>query len=134
MNEDMELPEDATEDEMAEWEMLNERQQDLAEDIAESVLKYGQFDKGSGANGAHYFDGSKNVFKSANIRCEDCIFFNENGNQCIVVEGDIDPDGICKLWIIPEEELSETPEEEAQEDATEKSLWSGAFDPRSFAK
>jgi hypothetical protein len=124
----------ATEDEMSEWEMLSERQQEMAEDLAEIALKFGQFNQGTGADGAHYVDGSKNVFKSANIRCEDCIFFNEEASQCIIVEGDIDPDGICKLWVIPEEELSETPAQEEVEDATEKSLWIGMFDPRKVNK
>ena len=109
----------ATEDEMSEWESLSERQKEMAEHTAETALEFGMFKQDSSADGAHYVDGSKNVFKSANIRCEDCIFFNEDANQCIIVEGDIDPDGICKLWIIPEEEMSETPEQEQQEDTME---------------
>jgi hypothetical protein len=54
----------------------------------------------------------------------------------VVVEGSIDEEGLCKLWVIPEDELGETPEQETQEDAmeTEKSLWIGMFDPRGVSK
>ena len=136
---DNELSKVATEDEMSEWDALSERQQEMAEDTAEIVLKFGQFNQGSGKDGAHYFDGSKNPFKSEGVMCKNCIFYNEDAAQCVVVEGNIDKEGLCKLWVIPEDELSETPEKEAQEDATgsemaQKSLWVGMFDPRNIAK
>jgi len=136
---DNELTMDPTEDELSEWESLSERQQEMAENTAETVLKFGMFNQGSGKDGAHYFDGSKNPFKSEGVMCKNCIFYNEDAAQCVVVEGSIDPEGLCKLWVIPEDELNETPEQEAQEDATgyemaQKSLWSGAFDPRSISK
>lgn len=130
--------------EMEEWNELTPRQQDLAEDIVESVMEYGEFDKGFGANGAHYFDGKDNAFKADNIVCSNCIFFDDMNNKCLVVSGNIDPEGICKLWIIPEEEFTETPEQEAQEDAVEeaqeiqpmvaKSIWGGSFNPLSINK
>lgn len=106
--------------EMDEWNELSPRQQDMVENIAEVVMEFGQFDKGYGANGAHYVDGSKNVFKSENIMCSNCIFFDEINKQCLAVSGNIDPEGICKLWVIPEEEFSETPEQEKEEEMTEE--------------
>lgn len=121
--------------EMDEWNELTPRQQDMVEHTVEVVMEYGEFDQGSGANGAHYFDGSKNVFKSEGVMCKNCIFFNEDTEECLVVSGNIDPEGLCKLWVIPEEEFSETPEQEAQEDMADngeivsKSLWSGTFNP-----
>lgn len=133
---DNELIKVATEDEMSEWESLSERQKEMAEDTAEIAMEFGMFKQDSGADGAHYFDGSKNPFKAEGVKCYNCIFFNEETNQCIVVEGQIDPEGLCKLWVIPEDELTETPEQETQEDTmeTEKSLWVGMFDPRGVNK
>lgn len=130
-----EITKDATEDEMAEWEALSERQKEMAETTAELAMEFGMFKQDSSANGAHYFDGSKNPFKAEGIKCYNCIFFNEDTNQCIVVEGQIDPEGLCKLWVIPEDELTETPSEEPQEAAGDvemvtKSIWDGSFDPR----
>lgn len=131
---DNEMTMDPTEDELSEWESLNERQQEMAEDTAESVMKFGMFKQDSSADGAHYFDGSKNPFKATGVMCKNCIFYNEDNNQCIVVEGNIEEEGLCKLWVIPEDELNETPEQETQEDTNEsetvsKSLWGGSFDP-----
>lgn len=122
-----EFTKDATEDEMSEWEALTDRQKEMAEDTAEIAMEFGMFKQDSGPDGAHYFDGTKNPFKAEGVKCYNCIFFNEEQNQCIVVEGKIDPEGLCKLWVIPEDELS-------QEQETEKSLWIGLFDPRGVNK
>jgi hypothetical protein len=129
MNED--IIKDATEEEMSEWEALSDRQKEMAENTAELAMEFGMFKQDSSANGAHYFDGSKNPFKAEGIKCYNCIFFNENANQCIVVEGQIDPEGLCKLWVIPEDELIEQPQEA---EMAMKSLWNGSFDPRSVNK
>jgi hypothetical protein len=123
---------DPTNEELEEWNALSERQQDLAEDYAESVMKYGMFKQDASANGAHYF--AKNPFAAEGIKCGNCIFFNEETSQCVIVEGTIADEGVCKLWIIPEDEFSETTEQEAAEEQVEKSLWAGSFDPRNFAK
>lgn len=127
---DNEMTMDPTEDEMSEWDELNDRQKEMAEDLAEIALKFGMFDQGIGPNGAHYAPPAKNVFKSSGIKCEDCIFFNASANQCIIVEGLIEAEGVCKLWIIPESDIMEY----QQPEETTKSMWSGAFDPRSVNK
>jgi hypothetical protein len=67
---------------------------DATEGVAEL---FGKFDQGSGPDGAHYvaespFDG---------LACSSCLFY-EGARACEVVGGDIAPEGVCKLWIIPE--------------------------------
>jgi hypothetical protein len=105
--------------EMDEWNELSPRQQDMVEHTVEVVEEFGQYNQGSGGDGAHYFDGSKNVFKAQNIMCGNCIFYNEDAGDCLVVAGNIDPEGLCKLWIIPEEEFTETPAQETEEEIME---------------
>ena len=111
---------------------LNERQSDLAESYSEIVMEYGQFDQGYGANGAHYGDGSNNPFKSEGLKCASCIFYEDGA--CSLVSGQIDPEGICKLWIIAEEGEMDGMEEE--DDSMEEiakatlSTWNGVFSPR----
>lgn len=107
-------------DHMDEWQGLNERQSDQAESYCEIIMDYGQFDQSSGPDGAHYGDGSKNPFKSDGLLCENCIFFEEGA--CHLVSGQIDPNGICKLWIIPSESLSV--------DKSESASWRGIFLPQ----
>jgi HK97 family phage prohead protease len=93
------------------WEMLNERQQEQAEDIAELALKFGMFDQSTGANGAHYAPAENNPFKAEGLVCRNCVFFDAINNQCQVVSGDIEPEAVCKLWVIPESEIGAQPDE-----------------------
>jgi hypothetical protein len=114
-------------EDMNDWPGLNERQSDLAEAYCDIAEEYGQFDQTDGANGAHYGDGSNNPFKSEGLKCVSCIFYEEGA--CHIVSGQIDPEGICKLWIIPETNY------DGQEYSVEEvykvkgSLWQGVFRP-----
>lgn len=92
-----------------EWDSLNERQQELANDFAEIVLEYGKFDQSPLADGAHYAPGALNPFKGEGLKCENCIFYDELGNGCQIVIGSIEPDAVCKMWIIPESLLAIAP-------------------------
>jgi len=53
------------------------------------------------------------------MACKNCVFYL--ANRCEIVDGDIEEDALCKLWIIPESALMvEAPvEEEAEEMAEE---------------
>lgn len=86
--------------------MLNDRQRKQAEDYTELALEYGMFNQSTGANGAHYAPAKVNPFKSEGMMCKNCVFFNESSNQCQIVEGILEPEAVCKLWIIPESLLS----------------------------
>jgi hypothetical protein len=80
------------------------------------VEEYGVFNQGTDANGAHYGPGDVNPFKAEGIMCGACVFYMEG--KCEIVEGEIDPEGVCKLWIIPEASLGlVAPEEEAMVEA-----------------
>jgi len=93
--------------------ILSERQV-VMYDMYESIVEeYGLYEQGIGANGAHYGGGELNPFKAEGIMCGSCVFFMEG--KCEIVEGDIEAEGVCKLWIIPEAALAieEPTEEEA---------------------
>lgn len=112
---------DTSAEQADEWDSLNERQQDLAESYFEAVLEYGMFDQSSGMNGAHYAPAAANPFKATGLMCMNCIFFNDNtGNQCMIVEGSIEPESVCKMWIIPEDKITEPT-------AKSDSIWNGRF-------
>ena len=103
------------------WEGLNERQTDQAESLCSIVEEYGQFDQSYNANGSHYADGNNNPFKSEGLMCSSCIFYEEG--MCHLVSGNIDPEGVCKLWIIPQESLTQ---KSNGEDMLTK-FWGGKF-------
>ena len=77
---------------------LNERQTAMEEAIDAIVEAFGQFEQDSNANGAHYMPESP--FAAQGIACSSCTFY-DGMRMCEAVKGDIDPAGICKLWIIP---------------------------------
>ena len=67
-------------------------------DKVEDLL--GPWDQGEGANGAHYVPASP--WADRGIRCGNCIAYMDPAYACHWVAGRIEPEGICKLWIIPE--------------------------------
>ena len=87
---------------MEEYELLNERQRDQAQGYAELAVKFGMFDQTTGANGAHYAPAAVNPFKAEGMVCKNCVFFDEVSNQCQIVQGVLEPEAVCKLWVIPE--------------------------------
>lgn len=67
------------------------------EDLVEVV---GKFDQTTNNNGAHYVNPSP--FAAEGMNCANCYFY-EGPRACEIVDGDIAPEAVCKLWIIPEE-------------------------------
>jgi hypothetical protein len=80
---------------------LNARQKMMYEQYEESVAMHGMFDKTSLGNGAHYAPAAKNPFVKEGLVCSNCVFFR-GGQGCEIVAGKIEPNAICKLWIIPD--------------------------------
>jgi hypothetical protein len=97
---------------MEDYALLNDRQKDQAEETSELAVKHGMFDQSSGADGAHYAPAAKNPFKADGLMCKNCIFFNEDESQCQVVAGPIEPEAICKMWIIPETSIAASARDE----------------------
>lgn len=89
------------EEEDQEYPDLNARQRAQYEGYEAIVEEYGVFDQSTGADGAHYASADKNPFKEEGMICANCVFY-QGGGGCEIVSGDIEPNAICKLWIIPE--------------------------------
>lgn len=81
---------------------LSPRQQKMYEYHEELVEEFGLFDQTSKADGAHYAPADSNPFKAKGLVCSNCVYFI-GGGACEIVSGRIEPDAICKLWIIPED-------------------------------
>ena len=79
------------------------RRQEAQESVLlDIMLEYGKWNRGVMANGAHYLSQDENPFIDQNIRCGACLFYRQKSRGCDIVAGRIHPDGICKLWIIPQ--------------------------------
>ena len=98
--------------------ILNERQV-VMYDMYESIVEeYGVFDRGIGANGAHYVSAENNPFKAEGMACKNCVFYL--ANRCEIIDGEIEEDALCKLWIIPEASMvMEAPVEEEEMEESE---------------
>ena len=108
MEDEVEDEMEGEEDEMEDEELnLNPRQK-MHYEVLESIAEeYGKWDQTSGANGAHYASASGNPFKKQGMICANCVFY-EGGQGCEIVSGTIEPEAICKLWIIDESLISES--------------------------
>ena len=80
---------------------FNTRQRMIVSAMVEVTHEAGKFDKGIGANGAHYMAPADNPFAARGMACEYCYFYQPEG-QCAIVEGIIEEYAVCKLWVIPE--------------------------------
>ena len=98
---------------MEEYELLNDRQKDQAEEYANIAVEYGKWDQSSMADGAHYAPADANPFKASGLICQNCVFYDEL-NGCQIVSGVIEPEAICKLWIIPEQTIMAAEAESAR--------------------
>ena len=83
---------------------LKKRQVELYELFEDVAKKFGHWDQGNGADGAHYV--AKSPFQAQGMVCSNCVFF-KGGRACEIVGGDIAPEAICKLWIIRESLIKE---------------------------
>jgi HK97 family phage major capsid protein/HK97 family phage prohead protease len=81
----------------------------LYEAYEEVVDELGPFDQTSGEHGAHYMEA--NPFADKGMKCANCAFY-AGPKACEIVSGDINPEAVCKFWIIPERLLEEAPEME----------------------
>lgn len=72
------------------------------------VETFGQFDQGTGPDGAHYVPAAANPFVAEGFVCSSCVFF-EGPQACEVVGGDIEPAAVCKFWTIPADLLQIEP-------------------------
>jgi hypothetical protein len=97
-----EMPEEEPEDMDDPEEKLNPRQKLMYDQYEQAVEMFGKFDQTSKANGAHYAPAKANPFIKQGMICSNCVFFM-GGQGCEIVAGKIEPNAVCKLWIIPED-------------------------------
>ena len=102
----MEAPKGEVSEKKSESRELTPQDAELEEAQDEIAAKEGKWEKDS----AHYV--YPNPFAGRGIKCANCTHYSGDG-ACDVVEGTIDPDAICKLWVIPQEKISADPEKRA---------------------
>lgn len=114
---------------MDEIDDLTPRQQALYQAYEIIADAFGLFDQSSGPNGAHYMSENDNPFSEEGMMCANCSFY-EGGQACEIVEGQIEPMALCKLWVIksdligdPMEKASYTPPDGVRSAARQALAW-----------
>jgi hypothetical protein len=94
---------------------LSELQEELAKSLISITMEYGPFQQTSDADGCDYKDASQNKNNGGKC-CAECVFFR--GAGCAIVYGQVEPQGICRFYIISEDSLEsqDSDEEDGQED------------------
>ena len=87
-----------------EYVTLTPRQKMLAEQYEQVAEHFGRFDQGIGPDGAHYMVADDNPFTDEGMACINCVAFR-GGGACEWVSGEIQPEGLCKLWVIAADKL-----------------------------
>jgi HK97 family phage prohead protease len=87
-----------------EYVMLTARQKALAEAYEGVTETFGRFDQSIGPDGAHYMVSDDNPFIEEGMACSNCVAFR-GGGACEWVQGEIQPEGLCKLWVIAADKL-----------------------------
>lgn len=88
-----------------EYVNLTPRQKALAEKYEKVTEHFGRFDQSIGPDGAHYMAASDNPFIEEGMACQNCVAFR-GGGACEWVSGEIEPEALCKLWVISADKLS----------------------------
>jgi HK97 family phage prohead protease len=84
---------------------LTPRQKALAEAYEQVTEDFGRFDQTIGPDGAHYIVADDNPFVEEGMACSNCVAFR-GGGACEWVQGEIQPEGLCKLWVIAADKLA----------------------------
>ena len=87
-----------------EYVTLTPRQKALAEAYEQVAEGFGRFDQTIGPDGAHYMVSDDNPFVEEGMACSNCVAFR-GGGACEWVQGEIQPEGLCKLWVIAADNL-----------------------------
>ena len=97
--------------------LFNERQKAMyaAYETIDDLL--GCWNKGSGADGAHYMEQSP--FAETGMMCANCIAYKSPG-ACELIDEQVNAMGLCKLWIIPESLIADPEGMDADSEDIEK--------------
>jgi hypothetical protein len=105
-------------------EGLSPRQESIVTALSDIVATSGKFSTGISEAGAHYCADSP--WDDEGVICANCVFYQ--GGACQIVNGMIDPEGICKFWVIPEKSLVLAALEPAPQDMDDMMEMSYAMD------
>jgi len=101
-------------DDDAEW--MTPRQRVLYKKLEDIAETFGPWDPSTGPDGAHYMAPADNPFREAGLVCSNCAFY-QGGGGCEILSQQVEPEGVCRFWIVPADPLAQVePEAEVAEE------------------
>jgi hypothetical protein len=91
-------------------------EQDLADAILSVVEKHGKFDEDGEGVWAGYTPADENEDADIGVICSNCVFY-QGGDQCAIISLPVEPNGKCRLAVLPDNAVR--PENETEELALE---------------
>ena len=85
---------------------LSERQIAEAGTLRKIAQDFGKYAQDDSADGAWYAKPADNKGAARGVECSNCTFY-DGQRACEIVTGDVDPGGMCKLWIVPSDLVTE---------------------------
>lgn len=88
-------------------------------DVLEQVAEvFGPFDQTTGPDGVHYVGAADNPFGAEGLKCANCAFY-EGGGGCELLSDEVrvEPEAVCKFWIIPGDAIAGQDAPAASEDS-----------------
>lgn len=114
-------------------DMLDPEERMFANALLAITQKYGKFNDDGDGVWVGYISAEENDNAEIGVKCENCAL-HESENVCRIIVSPIEPDGYCRLAVIPKGYVNENEddEDEMEDDDMEKVTYGrpGANDPR----
>lgn len=100
---------------------LTPRQRAIYEGLESVAETFGAFDKGTGADGLHYIAAADNAWAASDgLACQACAFYRGGGGcELLAATEQVEPEGVCKFWIVPDADAEPMPMPTEEEDGEE---------------
>ena len=99
---------------------LTPRQRAIYESLEAIAEGFGAFDKGTGADGLHYIAAADNAWADDGLACQSCAFYRGGGGcELLAAEDVVEPEGVCKYWLVPDPDAEPMPMPMSEEDGEE---------------
>lgn len=121
---------------MALEDLLTPDEKALHDALLSIAEQYGKFDEDGSGIWAGYESAEENEEKVIGVKCSNCALY-AGGNVCEIIAFDVDPDGKCRLAVIPDGYVNMSGDMDEEDDdmddddmmksnSVSKTLWTGS--------
>jgi hypothetical protein len=109
---------------MALEDLLTPDEKALHDALVSIAGQYGKFDEDGSGIWAGYESAEENEEKVIGVKCSNCALY-AGGNVCEIIAFDVEPDGKCRLAVIPDGYVNMSGDMDNDNDDMSKGFWTG---------